>query len=175
MTTLLNKALFNVLLRRIKPSWRGIFEGTGTLLGLLSKATLVVLNGQTKESCIAAYLFAKKVLALRLRSGLLFVALYLSSSFLQKAYGGDPTTGLLPVPVALTRQGYRTIIPSFHRRMIYRKDDKADQLVQLSLSWFSLAKLIPLAPPISKGTLESLVSPLSPDPDGLIETFKLEQ
>lgn len=138
----------------------------------------MVLNGQTKESCIAAYLLAKKVLALRLRSGLLFVALYLKqcSSFLQKAYGGDPTTGLLPVPVALTRQGYRTIIPSFHRRMIYRKDDKADQLVQLSLSWFSLAKLIPLAPPISKGTFESIVSPLSPDirPDGLIETFKSE-
>lgn len=138
----------------------------------------MVLNGQTKESCIAAYLLAKKVLALRQRSGLLFVALYLKqcSSFLQKAYGGDPTTGLLPVPVALTRQGYRTIIPSFHRRMIYRKDDKADQLVQLSLSWFSLAKLIPLAPPISKGTFESRVSPLSPDirPDGLIETFKSE-
>jgi len=56
--------------------------------------------------------------------------------------------------------------------MLYRKDDKADQLVQLFLSWFSLAKLIPLAPPISKGTFESIVSPLSPDirPDGLIET-----
>lgn len=35
------------------------------VLGLLSKATLVVLDGQTKESCLAAYLLSKKVLALK--------------------------------------------------------------------------------------------------------------
>lgn len=165
MTTLLNKALFNVLLRRIKPSWRGIFEGTGnppSVCFLKQPWWSSTVRPKRVASRLTSLL--TKVLALRQRSGLLFVALYLKqcSSFLQKAYGGDPTTGLLPVPVALTRQGYRTIIPSFHRRMIFRKDDKADQLVQLSLSWFSLAKLIPLAPPISKGTFESIVSPLSP-------------
>lgn len=39
------------------------------VLGLLSKATLVVLDGQTK---VAAYLLSKKVLALKKKSGLLF-------------------------------------------------------------------------------------------------------
>lgn len=66
-----------------------------------------------------------------------------------KAYAGDPVKGLSPFPVSLTREGYPRIIPAFHRRMIYRKDEKADLLVQLYLSWFSLAKVIQLAKPIT--------------------------
>lgn len=97
---------------------------------------------------------------MRRKAGLLFTALSLKQcgSSLQKAYGGDPSTGLLPFPVSLTRKGYPTIIPSFHRKMIYSKDEKADMLVQLSLSWFSLAKVIQLAKPIGGATFESIVS-----------------
>lgn len=35
MITPSNKGLFNVLLRLVQPSWRGTFEGTGTILGLV--------------------------------------------------------------------------------------------------------------------------------------------
>ena len=157
MITSLNKGLFNVLLRLVQPSWCGTFEGTGTIFGLLHKATLLVLDGHTKEICITTFLLAKKVLRMRRKAGLLFTALYLKQcgSSLQKAYGGDPSTGLLPFPVSLTRKGYPTIIPSFHRKMIYSKDEKADMLVQLSLSWFSLAKVIQLAKPLHQATFES--------------------
>ncbi|QHN95471.1 uncharacterized protein DS421_18g609930 [Arachis hypogaea] len=45
------------------------------------------------------------------------------------AYGGDefvhPDNA---VPVSLTRSGYPRIIPSHHRRMILKKDEKADML-----------------------------------------------
>lgn len=40
--------------------------------------------------------------------------------------------------------------------MIYRKDSKADKLVQLYLSWFSLAKVIALAKPMTKDTFKSI-------------------
>lgn len=63
------------------------------------------------------------------KSGLFFTVLYQCSSSLQRAYGGDKTPhSLLPVPVSLNRSGYPRIIPSFHRRMIMRKDEKADYL-----------------------------------------------
>lgn len=92
------------------------------------------------------------------KSGLLFTALYLkkSSSSLQKAYDQDPVTGLLPFPVSLTREGYPRIIPSFQKRIIQKGGDRADRLVQLSLYWFSLSKVIRLAKPITKATFESI-------------------
>lgn len=77
------------------------------------------------------------------KSGWLHLALYLKAS-LQKAYAGDKVKPeLLPVPVSLTRSGYPRIIPSFHRRFILRKDDRATILVQLYLSFFSLSILLP--------------------------------
>lgn len=45
--------------------------------GMLSPVLLVVLDGLTKEHCIAVYLFEKSVMALVKRSGLLFTAMYL--------------------------------------------------------------------------------------------------
>lgn len=48
-----------------------------------------------------------------------------------------------------------------------RKDSKADTLVQVYLSFFSLAKVICLAKKVSKGTFESIVSPWK-DPDSVI-------
>lgn len=84
-------------------------------------------------------MFSREVIRLRRKSGALFVALYLKqcASSLQKAYGGTKSPpDLLPFPVSLTRSGYPRIIPRFHRRMIYRRDDKADILVKIYLSFF---------------------------------------
>lgn len=77
--------------------------------------------------------------------GWLGVALYLKASAvcLQRYYGGcfdrhQP----LPFPVSLTRTGLPRRIPSFHRAAISRRDEKADKLVRLYLSFFSISKLI---------------------------------
>jgi len=107
----------------------------------LNKFILVITDGLAKEHCIAAYLFTKTVLRLVRKSGGLFVALYLKqcASSLQLAYGGDKTPlSLLPVPVSLTRSGYPRIIPRFHRNIIFKRDERADVLVQMYLSFFSL-------------------------------------
>lgn len=54
-------SLFNVILRQTAPYWRGIFEGPGTMLGLLHKATWLVFDCLSKEYCISGYLLAKEV------------------------------------------------------------------------------------------------------------------
>ena len=117
-----------------------------------------MFNGLSKEYCISGYPFAKEVIRLRRKSGLLFTALYLKqcSSALMKAYANDPIVGTSPFPVSLTRSGYPRIIPAFHRRIIYRKDERSDKVVQLYLTWFSVAKVIVLAKPITKETFRSI-------------------
>lgn len=117
----------------------------------------MVFDGFTKEVCIAGYLFAANVYRLRRKSGLLFTALYLKqcSSSLQKAFAGDPNSGLLPVPVSLTRSGYPRLIPRFHRQMIMRRDDKDGSTV-----WFSLYKVILLCKRIPKDSFDSIVKPV---------------
>lgn len=89
------------------------------------------------------------------------IALYLKqcASALQKAYAGDPATRRLPFPGSLTRSGYTTMIPSFHRRMILYKDEKADMLVKLDLSVFSLFRAIKLAKRIEKSLVSSIAQP----------------
>jgi len=52
--------------------------------------------------------------------------------------------------------------------MIYRHDDKADTLVHIYLSFFSLAKVILVAKGISKSTFKSIVSPWD-NPDSVVE------
>lgn len=47
--------------------------------------------------------------------------------------------------------------------MIYRKDDKADQLVKIYLSFFSISRLIKLAKRVDKSTFESICSPTDTD------------
>lgn len=99
------------------------------------------------------------------KSGWLHVALYLNlklcAASLQKAYAGDKVKPeLLPVPVSLTRSGYPRIIPLNHRRLILRKDDRADIFVQLYLSFFSLSKIIVLAKRVRKSTLTSIIRPV---------------
>lgn len=114
--------------------------------------------------CIASYLFSKEVVRLVNRSGPLFTALYLKqcASSLQMAYGSSKVKpSLLPVPVSLTRGGLPRIIPAFHRHKIRRRDDYSDRLVQLYLSFFSLSKLIELAPKINRSTFSSIVTPVT--------------
>ena len=67
---------------------------------------------------------------------------------------------LLPVPVSLTRSGYPRIIPSFHRILIYKRDDRSDQLVQLYLSLFSMYRIVEIGKKITKDTFESIVKPV---------------
>lgn len=112
--------------------------------------------------CIAIFLFGKRVLGLVRGSGLLFTALYLKqcSSSLMTWYGGVPTSpSLLPVPISLTRGGLPRIIPTFHRKMMRRRDEKADRLVQVYFSFFGLAKLVKLAKPVRKSLFKSFITP----------------
>lgn len=70
---------------------------------------------------------------------------------------------LLPVPVSLTGSGYPRIIPAFHRKILYRKDERSHQLEKLDLSFFSLAKIIELAKKVSKSLFKSIVEPADLD------------
>lgn len=107
----------------------------------LNKVLLLILDGFTKECCIAAFLFSKSVGKLVRGSGYLYTALYLkqATASLMKAYAGDKPRehSTLPLPISLNRAGYPTIIPSFHRKMLMRGGSKADVLVKVYLSFFS--------------------------------------
>lgn len=145
--------------------WRSVFENTRRMKGMLLRALHVVSDGLTSEYCIAAYLFSQKVCHLKRKSGLLFVALYLKTCAvsLQKFYGESTYShGLLSPKVSLTRCGLPTIIPSFHRKVIRRRDSRADICVKVYLSWFTLARIVLLAPKVSKETFKSL-NDSSPD------------
>lgn len=52
-------------------------------------------------------------------------------------------------------QGYPRIIPSFIRKQMYKKDDKADLLVRIWLSLFSVYKIVLLAKKVRKAAFES--------------------
>ncbi|KAI5639264.1 hypothetical protein M9H77_00589 [Catharanthus roseus] len=69
-----------------------------------------------------------------------------------------------PIPVSLTRSGY----PSFHRRMMYVKDEKANQKSTSEDFFFSLSKVIQLA---NKSTFESIITPVS-DMDRVVRGLK---
>lgn len=51
----MTKQPFNIILRLALPTWRRTLEGPKAVIGLLSKATLIVYFGFTKETCIATY------------------------------------------------------------------------------------------------------------------------
>lgn len=95
----------------------------------------------TKERCLAIYLFVRWLYAKRKKVGWLNGALYLKCSAvcLQRYYGRtfDPHLAL-PFPVSNTRSGIPRCIPSFHRHMSLRRDEKADKLVKFYLSLLSL-------------------------------------
>jgi len=158
-----SRVLFDRCLRLSGVQWQRVLEDSRIMVSILNKMLLIVLDGYTKETCIAAYLFSKQVLGLVKKSGLLFTALYLKqcAASLQVAYAGVKRPHeLLPIPVSLTRSGYPRIIPAFHRKMIYAKDDRADLLVKVYLSFFSLNRIIRLAKAVSfNGTFKSIVEP----------------
>lgn len=136
--------LFGALGRCPIVAWRRVFEHSQWLKGFLLRAQLVISGHLTSESAIAAYMFAKSVVRLKRKSGLLFTALYLKqcSVSLQLYYGGVPQRkGRLPFPISLTRSGIPTIIPAFHRRIIRVKDDRADKVKKaiLVMVWLGLS------------------------------------
>lgn len=167
---ILKRELFNITLHLSPIRWQKAIRRSSIIQGLCGKASLIIFDGLSKEICIAAYLFSKEVIRLVRKSGPLFTALYLKqcSSSLQMSYGTLKFKhSLLPVPIALTRTGLPRIIPSFYRMRIRRRDDRADLLVQLYLSFFSLAKLIELAPKISSATFSSISTPAT-DLDSIV-------
>lgn len=71
----------------------------------------------------------------------IFCFRYLSDEVLQRLFW--PVWGFtLPHPISLTRCGLPRNIPAFHRKMIRRRDNKADQFVKLYLSLYSISKCI---------------------------------
>lgn len=163
MWVLSSKPLFDSLLKIGYIKWQRVLEDPRIMRSILQKVLLVILDKLRKEHCISVYLFCKQVRRLVQKSGMLATCLYLKqcSSSLQIAYGGvKEKHRLLPVPVSLSRSGYPRMIPSFHRLMIYKKDDRADQLVQMYLSFFALCKIIELAKKVSyKNTFKSITAP----------------
>ena len=51
------------------------------------------------------------------------------------------------------------IIPKRHRFIIMKRGDRGKNLVRLSLSWFSICRVLPLAKRVSKATFKSIVQP----------------
>lgn len=157
------RLLFDKLLALKAIKWYKILEDLGSLKSTFNKVILVITDGLTKELCVGAHLVAKQVVYLNRKSEPLFTALYLKQAAvcLKQAYAGVPgPKGKLPVPVSLSGSGYPRIIPSFHRTQMLKKDDKADVLVKLYLSYFSLCRLIRLAKKVEKSILKSIASPL---------------
>lgn len=98
-----------------------------------------------------------------LGSGFLFTAQYWlqAALSLQQFYAADQIPIKMSTAVSLTRSGLPRIIPPFHRKMIRRKDERADKLVKLYLSLLSVHKVIPFAPKVSVKTFESITTPLT--------------
>lgn len=107
--------------------------------------------------------YTKRVLRLYRTSGPLFTALYLKQCgvALQRYYAGNRVgQEAMPVSVSLTRSGIPRIIPVRHRHCISVRDNRADYLVRLYLSWFGLCRIIELAKPVSKSTFASITEPI---------------
>lgn len=159
------KMMFTILERVPIVLWRSVFENTRRLKGLLIRVLHIVSDGLSSEYCIAAYLFSQKICRLRRKSGLLHTALYLKQCavVLQKFYGeGKYSHELLKPQVSLTRSGLPRLIPAFHRKVIRQGGDRGDRAVKIYLSWFSLGRVVLLAPKVTAKTFDSLLDP-SPD------------
>ena len=98
-------------------------------------------------------------------SGWLHVALYLKQCAvcLMHYYLHNNPALLcdLSVPVSLTRKGIPRIIPAYHRKVISRRDTRADQLVKIFLSVFTLAKVIKLSKRVTQETFTSIGTPVA--------------
>ncbi|KAL6519618.1 hypothetical protein OROMI_032866 [Orobanche minor] len=148
-----------------------LFRVRTKLKGLFIRVSLVIAGSPSVEVGLASVSFTRKVVALYRKSGPLFTALYLKQCgvALQRYYAGYKVEkDSLPIYVSLSRSGLPRIIPRHLRHRISIKDDRADYLVRLYLSWFSVAKIIKLAKPISKATFKSIITP-TPDIDEVRE------
>lgn len=143
-------------------SWRNLFELVRRLKGLLLRVPLISSASITREVSLAAVHFVRHVIRLKRKSGYLFTALYLKQCgvSLQRFYAGcyDPKASI-SVPVSLTRSGIPRVIPAVLRSHLRRRDSHGDMLVKLYLSWFGLAKLICVAPRVTRATFSSIVTP----------------
>lgn len=93
----------------------------------------------------------------------LFTALYLKqcSVSLQRYYAANPIKHeQTSIAVSLPRSGIRRIIPRRDRHCISVRDDRADYLVRLYLSWLGVARIIELAKPVSSETFRSITHPV---------------
>lgn len=156
------KNLFHIILRITALSWRRALESPRSIKGYLAKVNLILFFSLTKERCLCAHWFARKIRKMAKRSGWLFVSLYCkhAAAALQTSYAGKFRI-YQPFPISLTRSGLPTIIPLYHRKVIRKGDQRADDIVQMYLSFFSLTKVIPLAKRVDSSTLASIETPLS--------------
>lgn len=143
-------------------------------MGFLIRVPLIITGRLSKESGISAYLFAKAVIKLSRKSGLLFTALYFKQCkvCLLQFYGGVPKPKeKLPVLVSLTRSGLPSSLPSYRRKVISRRDARANTVVRWYLSWFSLSKVVLLSKKFSKDNLETVTATWTSD-EGVISIIK---
>ncbi|KAG6467802.1 hypothetical protein ZIOFF_074318 (mitochondrion) [Zingiber officinale] len=114
------------------------------------------------EGAICSLFIARRVIALVRKSGLFFAALYLKqcSVHLQQYYAfSSELAGQPAVRVSLSRDGLPRIIPKHHRSLIKKRGDRGHFLVRLSLSWFSVCRVVMLAKRVSKATFDSITTP----------------
>lgn len=143
-------------------SWQSIFEGTRRLLGLILQVPLIVSLRLNTEIGLAAVNFSRIVFRQSRKSGLLHTALYFKqcSTSLQRYYAGCYCkSDSLSCVVGLTRSGIPTVIPKYIRKIIRRRDDRADTWVRIYLSWFTIARMIELAPKVSSRLFKSITEP----------------
>ena len=110
--------------------------------------------------------------------GLLFTSLYLKQCavHLQQYYAGSAViVGSSAVNVSLSRAGIPTIIPKRHRFIIMSRSERGDRLVRVSLSWFSVCRILPLAKRVSKATFSSITTPLQTYPKVMEVMGKMEE
>lgn len=157
--------------------WRRVFEYSRRLQRFLIKLFIVVSSRPTVEAGLASVSFSRQIIHLYKGSGPLFTALYLKqcSVSLQRHYSGHKERASNPVSVSLTRSGIPRIIPSAMRKHIIARSQRGHMYVKLSLSLFSLAKIIKCAPPISRATFNGItdLSKSSVQMRGIIRDIQL--
>ena len=66
----MNASLFSDLLFCLSPlGWQRVLERSKIMRGILNRVILIILDGLTREHCIAAYLFTKGVMRIGKKSG----------------------------------------------------------------------------------------------------------
>lgn len=120
ITKLYSKIFSTRALSLAKLSWQEALESFRVMKSRFNVLILSLTDGLTKEWCIATHLFWKSCRSKGVRSGWLFLALYLKQSrvCLQRFCAGELPPATLSPAVSLTRGGIPRIIPSFHRRKI---------------------------------------------------------